>query len=329
VLADACAFVDSRRVFVKGDQFGESFLLELGSQAVAPLPAPPGNSMMSPNGEWLARWEQTLDGKTGDVELWKLGVNPARVRVLPGSAGLLRAAFSPDGAELATADASGRLVHWNTATGLRRVFRDRTERMPLEAPDDASDALEAPVTAAELDEDRSCAARAAQLDPVTALLFSPDGRRVLVAYQGGNLQLWDVRSGKREAGHSGRADSEVLAWAADEARGLLTHDVTTMTRHALERIARGASMPGVIAVHQRLPIGSVVDDLVLVASCVFPRTGPIRSSSSRFDSGPSRDRCAPAQPDMNPTTGSRKWSELPRSPETSQIVHVGVLRRSD
>jgi len=29
-------------------------------------------------------------------------------------------------------------------------------------------------------------------------------------------------------------------------------------------------MPGVIAVHQRLPIGSVVDDLVLVASCSLP-----------------------------------------------------------
>jgi len=76
--------------------------------------------------------------------------------------------------------------------------------------------------------------------------------------------------GVREAGHSGRADREILAWAAEEARILLTHDVTTMTRHALERIARGAAMPGVIAVHQRLPIGSAVDDLVLVASCSLP-----------------------------------------------------------
>mgnify|MGYP000007275143 CR=1 FL=1 len=76
--------------------------------------------------------------------------------------------------------------------------------------------------------------------------------------------------GVREAGRAGRADPEVLAWAADEDRVLLTRDVTTMTRHALDRIARGESMPGVIAVHQRLPIGSVVDDLVLAASCSFP-----------------------------------------------------------
>ena len=73
----------------------------------------------------------------------------------------------------------------------------------------------------------------------------------------------------REAGHAGRADPEVLAWAAEEDRVLLTHDVTTMTRHALDRIARGESMLGVIAVHPRLPIGSVVDDLVLVVSCSF------------------------------------------------------------
>jgi len=56
----------------------------------------------------------------------------------------------------------------------------------------------------------------------------------------------------REAGHGGRADPEVLAWAAEEDRVLLTHDVTTMTRHALERIARGEPVPGVIAVHQRI-----------------------------------------------------------------------------
>lgn len=50
----------------------------------------------------------------------------------------------------------------------------------------------------------------------------------------------------------------------------LTHDVTTMTRHALERVARWEAMPGVIAVHQRLSIGSVVDDLLLVAACSLP-----------------------------------------------------------
>lgn len=76
--------------------------------------------------------------------------------------------------------------------------------------------------------------------------------------------------GVRDAGRGGRPDPDVLAWAAEEGRVLLTHDVTTMTRHALERVARGEPMPGLIAVHQRLSIGSVVDDLLLVASCSLP-----------------------------------------------------------
>ena len=76
--------------------------------------------------------------------------------------------------------------------------------------------------------------------------------------------------GVREAGHGGHPDPDVLAWAAEEDRVLLTHDVTTMTRHALDRVARGEPMPGLIAVHQRLPIGSVVDDLLLVGTCSLP-----------------------------------------------------------
>ena len=43
----------------------------------------------------------------------------------------------------------------------------------------------------------------------------------------------------REAGHAGRADPEVLAWAAEEDRVLLTHDMTTMTRHACRRALAG------------------------------------------------------------------------------------------
>jgi predicted nuclease of predicted toxin-antitoxin system len=49
--------------------------------------------------------------------------------------------------------------------------------------------------------------------------------------------------GVREAGHGGRPDPDVLAWAAEEGRVLLTHDVTTMTRHALERVAAARRCP--------------------------------------------------------------------------------------
>ncbi len=70
----------------------------------------------------------------------------------------------------------------------------------------------------------------------------------------------------QDAGLSGADDPTVLAWAASTARVLLTHDVSTMTRH-LERVRLEQGMPGVIAIHQRVGIGSVIDDLVLLVAC--------------------------------------------------------------
>ena len=71
----------------------------------------------------------------------------------------------------------------------------------------------------------------------------------------------------QDVGLSGADDPTVLAWAASEARVLLTHDVSTMTQHALDRVALGQSMPGVIVIHQRLALGQAIEDLVLVAAC--------------------------------------------------------------
>ncbi len=45
-------------------------------------------------------------------------------------------------------------------------------------------------------------------------------------------------------------DTKVLDWAANENRIVLTHDVTTMSKHAFERIAQNLLMPGLIEVSQ-------------------------------------------------------------------------------
>ena len=66
---------------------------------------------------------------------------------------------------------------------------------------------------------------------------------------------------------SGWPDPRVLEWAAEDARVLLTHDVNTMTRHAIERVQRCHAMPGVIVAHQRLSIAVVLNALVLIATC--------------------------------------------------------------
>ncbi len=62
-------------------------------------------------------------------------------------------------------------------------------------------------------------------------------------------------------------DSTILAWAAQSGRIVLTHDVATMTRYAYDRVRAGESMPGVFEVGRDVPIGVVIEDIVLLAEC--------------------------------------------------------------
>jgi hypothetical protein len=74
----------------------------------------------------------------------------------------------------------------------------------------------------------------------------------------------------QDVGLSGVDDPMVLAWAAQQGRVLLTHDVTTITRYAYERIAAGLAMPGVFEIRRSLAIGAVIEDLLLIAECSLP-----------------------------------------------------------
>lgn len=73
-----------------------------------------------------------------------------------------------------------------------------------------------------------------------------------------------------DAGLAGTSDPEVLVWAAGDGRVVLTHDVNTMIKHALDRVDAKQPMLGLIVVRQSLPISAVLDDLVLVAECSLP-----------------------------------------------------------
>ncbi len=69
----------------------------------------------------------------------------------------------------------------------------------------------------------------------------------------------------QDVGLSGADDPALLAWAAQQGRVILTHDVTTMTRYAYERVEAGQPMPGVFEVSRSLPIGTALEDLMLLA----------------------------------------------------------------
>lgn len=73
-----------------------------------------------------------------------------------------------------------------------------------------------------------------------------------------------------DVGLAGSDDPEVLAWAAQDGRILLSHDVTTITHYAYQRVREGLPMPGVIEVHPRLPIGQAIDDLLLLVTASRP-----------------------------------------------------------
>ena len=62
-------------------------------------------------------------------------------------------------------------------------------------------------------------------------------------------------------------DPTLLAWAAQQERIILTHDVKTMTHYAYERIRVSQNMPGVFEVGRLAPIGQIIDDLLILAEC--------------------------------------------------------------
>ena len=62
-------------------------------------------------------------------------------------------------------------------------------------------------------------------------------------------------------------DPTVLEWAAQQGRLLLSHDVTTLTKHAYDRLAAGLRMAGVFEVPSTLSIGRAIEDLLLIVEC--------------------------------------------------------------
>jgi predicted nuclease of predicted toxin-antitoxin system len=71
----------------------------------------------------------------------------------------------------------------------------------------------------------------------------------------------------QDVGLSGQDDPTVLEWAAQEGRILLTHDVSTITRYAYDRVRQGQTMPGVIEISADAPIGRVIEDVLVIVEC--------------------------------------------------------------
>ncbi|MCP9449844.1 MAG: DUF5615 family PIN-like protein [Nitrospira sp.] len=68
-----------------------------------------------------------------------------------------------------------------------------------------------------------------------------------------------------EAGLSEATDDAVLEYASIENRVVISHDYNTMRAHAADRLQAGLPMAGLILVPQHVPLGKVIEELVLIA----------------------------------------------------------------
>ena len=68
-------------------------------------------------------------------------------------------------------------------------------------------------------------------------------------------------------GLTGADDDTVLAWAAQQGRVVLTHDVKTMVGRAYARVKAGKPMPGVFEISRTAPIHLIAEHLHMLAEC--------------------------------------------------------------
>jgi hypothetical protein len=83
-----------------------------------------------------------------------------------------------------------------------------------------------------------------------------------------NAALDIVRA--QDVGLSGVDDATLLTWAAEARRILITHDVSTITAHAYDRVRSGHSMPGVFELNRDVSIRVAVEDILLISECSNP-----------------------------------------------------------
>jgi uncharacterized protein DUF5615 len=71
----------------------------------------------------------------------------------------------------------------------------------------------------------------------------------------------------QDVGLSGSDDRTILQWCVEQDCILLTHDARTIPKHASEHLAGGMRLPGVLIVDDLAPIGTCIEDLLLIADC--------------------------------------------------------------
>lgn len=70
-----------------------------------------------------------------------------------------------------------------------------------------------------------------------------------------------------EIGMSKATDPELLVWAAQVGRIIITHDRKTMPAHAADLMSKGESVAGIFVALRRLPLHQIIEDLEVMITC--------------------------------------------------------------
>ncbi len=65
-------------------------------------------------------------------------------------------------------------------------------------------------------------------------------------------------------------DADILEWAAQEGRVLLTHDIATIPSAVEERLKHGKPTPGVLLVQGWMPIGRAITEILFYVDAAEP-----------------------------------------------------------
>lgn len=72
-----------------------------------------------------------------------------------------------------------------------------------------------------------------------------------------------------EEGLSKVKDTELLIWASENKRNLLTHDRKTMPRHFVSLLEKNISLAGIFIIPRRLPISQAINEMEIIISCSY------------------------------------------------------------
>src|SRR5438445_7408435 len=70
-----------------------------------------------------------------------------------------------------------------------------------------------------------------------------------------------------QAGLDRKSDPEILEWAAEQSRVILTHDRNTMPGYAYQRVQKGKPMAGIFLVPRDMPVGQAISELEVLIDC--------------------------------------------------------------